>query len=113
VWWSPDLTTWTRAHDVNDTSGSSQVLAVAAGPHGFISAGSHNGQPAVWTTADGSSWTTITLPLPAGTSGVLQHIAISGNRVVAVGTQTAAGTTTRLTEVSADGGRTWTPGSSS
>jgi Protein kinase domain len=113
VWWSPDLTTWTRAHDVNDTSGSSQVLAVAAGPHGFISAGSHNGQPAVWTTADGSSWTTITLPLPAGTSGVLQQIAISGNRVVAVGTQTAAGTTTRLTEVSADGGRTWTPGSSS
>ena len=30
VWWSPDLTFWTRAHDVNDATGSSQVLAVAA-----------------------------------------------------------------------------------
>jgi Protein kinase domain len=107
VWWSADLTAWTRAHDVNDASGSSQVLAVAAGPDGFISAGSHNGQPAVWTTADGSSWTTIVLPLPAGASGVLQQIAINGNRVVALGTRTAAGSTTLLAEVSSDGGRTW------
>ena len=29
VWWSPDLTVWTRAHDVNDATGSSQVLAGA------------------------------------------------------------------------------------
>jgi Protein kinase domain len=107
VWWSADLATWTRAHDVNDTSGSSQVLAVAAGPHGFISAGSHDGQPAVWITADGLSWTTIVLPLPAGASGVLQTIAIDGNRVVARGTRTAAGATTPLAEVSVDGGRTW------
>jgi Protein kinase domain len=107
VWWSSDLATWTRAHDVNDTTGSSQVLAVAAGPNGFVSAGSHDGQPAVWTTADGSTWTTIVLPLAAGSSGVLQQIAINGNRVVALGTQTAAGTTVPLAEVSADGGRTW------
>ncbi|HUB21858.1 MAG TPA: serine/threonine-protein kinase [Streptosporangiaceae bacterium] len=107
VWWSAGLVTWTRAHDVTDASGSSQVLAVAAGPHGFISAGSHDGQPAVWTTADGSSWTTIVLPLAAGSSGVLQQIAIDGHRVVALGTRTAAGTTTPLAEVSADGGRTW------
>ena len=47
VWWSPDLKSWTRAHDVNEVTGSSQVLAVAAGASGFVSAGSHNGQPAV------------------------------------------------------------------
>ena len=36
VWWSPDLVTWTKARDVNDTGGSSRVLAVAAGPAGFV-----------------------------------------------------------------------------
>ena len=45
VWWSPDLTSWTRARDVNDVSGSSRMLAVAAGAHGFVAAGSHDGQP--------------------------------------------------------------------
>jgi len=108
VWWSKDLTTWTRAHDVNDTDGgSSQVLAVAAGSDGFISAGSDEGQPAVWVTANGRAWTTIDLPLPSRASGVLQQIAISGNRVTALGTQTNAGVTAPLAEVSLNGGRTW------
>ena len=39
VWWSSDLVSWTRAQDVNDVSGSNQVLTVAAGAHGFVSAG--------------------------------------------------------------------------
>ena len=108
VWWSPDLATWTRAHDVNDTDGgSSQVLAVAADAHGFISAGSDEGQPAVWVTANGRAWTTVDLPLPASATGVLQQIAISGNRVTALGQQTVAGVTTPLAELSVDGGRTW------
>jgi hypothetical protein len=107
VWWSPDLATWTRARDVNDATGSSQVLAVAAAADGFISAGSHVGQPAVWITTDGSTWTTIVLPRSAGATGVLQQIAISGNRVTALGQQTVAGVTTPLAEFSADGGRTW------
>ena len=64
VWWSPNLTSWTRAHDVNDTTGSSQVLAVAAGAHGFVSVGSHDSRPAVWTTANGTTWKTIVLPVP-------------------------------------------------
>jgi Protein kinase domain len=107
VWWSPDLASWTRSHDVDDVTGSSQVLAVAAGANGFISAGSHGGQPAVWPTADGSSWTTMVLPLPSGATGVLQQIAISGNRVAALGVQTVAGVTTPLAELSVDGGRAW------
>ncbi len=110
VWYSDELTSWTHAHDVNDVTGSSQVLAVAGGPEGFISAGSHNGQPAVWTASDGPAWTTIVLPLPSGaTSGVLQQIAISGNRVVALGQQVVAGVTRPLAELSTDGGATFTP----
>ena len=59
AWWSPDLTSWTKANDVNETSGSNQVLAVAAGPAGFVSAGSHDNQPVVWTTRDGRTWTAV------------------------------------------------------
>ena len=117
VWWSPNLTSWTRAHDVNDTTGSSQVLAVAASAHGFVSVGSHDSKPAVWTTADGTTWKTIVLPVPAGAvTAVLQQVAINGNRVVALGQATpatgnGAGSTgagpVPFAELSVDGGATW------
>jgi hypothetical protein len=108
VWWSPNLNLWTRAHDVNDTAGSSQVLAVAADAHGFVSVGSHNGQPAVWTTTDGTTWTTLVLPLPAGaSSAVLQQIAISGDRVAALGQATTRAGTVPIAELSVDGGSNW------
>jgi len=108
VWWSPDLTRWTRAHDVNLAAGSSQVLAVAASAHGFIAAGSHEGRPAVWTTADGVSWTTIMLPAPAGAqAAVLQQIAIRGDLVAALGQAATAAGTVPFAEQSADGGATW------
>jgi hypothetical protein len=108
VWWSPDLKSWTRAHDVNDVSGSSQVLAVAADPHGFVSVGSHDGKPAVWTTTNGRSWTTIVLPSPAGTpSAQLEQVAISGNRVVALGQGIPPAGNVPFAELSVDGGATW------
>jgi hypothetical protein len=109
VWWSPDLVSWTRAQDVNDVTGSSQVLAVAADARGFVSAGSHDGQPAVWTTTDGRSWTTIVLPAPPGASGaVLRQIAVNGNRIAALGQETTAAGSAAFAEVSADGGASWT-----
>ncbi len=108
VWWSPNLTFWVRAHDVNDATGSSQVLAVAASAHGFVSAGSHDGRPAVWTTTDGQSWRTIVLAMPAGAAGAaLQQIAISGNRVVALGQESTAAGPLPFAELSVDGGNTW------
>jgi hypothetical protein len=108
VWWTPNLTFWSRAHDVNDATGSSQVLAVAADASGFVSAGSHNGKPAVWTTTDGTTWRTIVLPVPAGASAaVLQQIAISGNRVVALGQATTPAGTVPIAELSVNGGSSW------
>ena len=120
VWWSPNLTSWTRAHDTNGADGSSQVLSVAASSQGFVSVGSHNGQPAVWKTNDGRAWETIVLPLPPGaTAGALQQVAINGANVVALGQATsgngpaigsATGTVpgaTPFAELSADGGQTW------
>ena len=109
AWWSSDLSSWTRAHTTTPPSGSSQVLAVAAGAHGFVAAGSHNGEPAVWTTTNGRLWTIDVLALPtSASSGLLQQVAISGNRVVALGQQTTTAGTVPLAELSADGGR---PGS--
>jgi hypothetical protein len=120
VWWSPNMTSWTRAHDVNLATGSSQVLAVAATAHGFVSVGSHNGQPASWVTTDGRSWKTIVMPPPSGASvGALQQVAADGNRVVALGQGTtgkgpAVGSATGtepgavpFAELSNDGGVTW------
>ena len=120
VWWSANLTSWTRAHDTNGATGSSQVLSVAAGTQGFVSVGSHNGQPAVWKTNDGRAWETIVLPLPSGaTAGSLQQVAISGANVVALGQATtgqgptigsATGTVPGaipFAELSADDGQTW------
>jgi hypothetical protein len=108
VWWSSNLKVWTRARDVNDASGSSQVLGVAADAHGFVSVGSHDSKPAVWTTADGRTWTTKVLPLPAGaSSAVLQQVAVRGDRVVAMGEQVTAAGTMPLAEISADRGASW------
>ena len=60
---------------------------------------------AVWMTTDGPAWRTIMPPVPAGaTAGVLQQIAITGNRVAALGqVTTAGGVTVPLAELSADG----------
>jgi hypothetical protein len=109
VWWSPDLASWTRAHDVNDVTGSSQTLAVAADSDGFVSAGSHLGRPAVWITSNGRAWRTIVLPLPAGAPNAeLNQVAISGSRVVATGGPARTGADTRaFAELSLNGGATW------
>jgi hypothetical protein len=108
LWWSSNLTSWTRGTDMNDTSGASQVSVVAADAHEFMAVGSHNGQPAVWTTADGQTWTTIVLGLPPGASAaVLQQLAIAGDHVVALGLATKAGPSVPFAEFSADGGASW------
>ena len=71
-------------------------------------------------TTNGRAWKTIVLPPPAGASaGALQQVAISGNRVVALGQGTvgkgpAVGSATGtqagavpFAELSTDGGATW------
>jgi len=110
VWWSADLTSWTRAQDQNETGGSDQVLAVAAGPSGFVSGGSHDNRPAVWTSPDGRTWTAVDPPLPAGASaGLIQQAAVRGSSVVALGQQITAGGIQPLAERSGDGGLSWQP----
>src|SRR5204863_7515143 len=106
IWWSRDLVTWTRAHDVNSTKGSSQTLAVAAQANGFVSVGSHKGKPAAWVTTDGKAWRTIVLPSPANAQ--FNQVAVRGNLVVATGGWDGQhAVTPAFAEFSADGGLHW------
>jgi hypothetical protein len=107
VWWSPNMISWTRGHDVNNITGSSQTLAVAALPDGFVSVGSHEGKPAVWVTSNGTTWRTIVMPSPVNAQ--LNQVAVIGDRVVATGGSDGSGA--RLTPAfavsSTDGGAWW------
>jgi hypothetical protein len=107
IWWSRNLTWWTRAHDANNITGSSQTLAVAALANGFVSVGSHEGKPAVWVTSNGTTWWTIVMPGPVNAQ--LNQVAVIGARVVATGGSDGQGAsaTPAFAVSSRDGGATW------
>jgi hypothetical protein len=113
AWWSAGLAGWQRAAvSVGNAGGASrQMLAVTAGPGGFVAVGSAGTAPAAWTAANGGqAWTQQDVPLPVGaTRAVLQHVVSNGRTVVAVGTAlTTGGQQLPFAASSADGGRTWT-----
>jgi serine/threonine protein kinase len=106
---SADGATWQAAGGsiAHSLAGVASVAA-AAGPDGYVIVGSHDDKPVVWTTTDGRAWTERNLPLPSGASaGVMDQVAIDGNRVVAMGQQTTAAGLTPLVEMSANGGDSW------
>ncbi len=108
VYWSANLTKWFEGHNVNLTTGSFVDIAVAAGPDGFVSVGSRDSMPVVWTTTDGRAWTTRQLPVAAGMkAGQLNQVAINGDRIVATGWQTTKAGAAPLAELSTDGGTSW------
>jgi hypothetical protein len=118
AWWSAAPAArngWQRAPAAGPaaqgTQGAqgTQMLAVTAGPSGFVAAGSHGNQAAAWTSPDGTTWTREDLPVPAGYARtVLQHVASNGRTVVAAGAAlTRDGRTLPFAAVSSDGGATW------
>ena len=108
LWWSRNLTSWTRETSMNDTNGAGQVFAIGADAREVMAVGSEGGHPAVWTTTDGQDWTTIPLGLPPGASAAaLTQVAINGEHVVALGQATKAGRSVPFAELSANGGASW------
>jgi hypothetical protein len=87
--------------------------AVAATGHGFVAAGSDGTQPMAWLSASGKTWSAVTLPLPGGAaSAALSSVAVNGDTVAAVGTEsTANGQRLPYAAVSANGGMTWSEAS--
>lgn len=115
AWWSAGLAGWRRAGDaaagaLDGAGPGRQMLAVTAGPAGFVAVGWHGDRPSAWTSPDGRSWKQADLPLPAGTArAVLQQVASSGRTVVAVGAgYTRTGRPVPFAARSADRGATWT-----
>jgi len=116
AWWSAGLTGWHRASTPAGTAGTAegagtQMLAVTAGPRGFVAVGAAGNAPAAWTSRDGGrTWTEMAVPLPVGAArAALQHVASNGRTVVAVGTAlTATGQRLPFAAASPDGGTTWT-----
>jgi hypothetical protein len=111
AWWSTGLTGWHQAGGTLGAGpGATQMMAVTAGPHGFVAVGLAGDQPAAWTSPDGHNWTEVRLPLPVGaTRAVLQQVASNGRTVAAVGTAlTTTGQQVPFAARSADGGGIWT-----
>jgi hypothetical protein len=118
AWWSAGLTGWHRAGvaapgapgALGAPGASRRMLAVTAGPRGFVAVGSAGNGAAAWTSPDGQAWTQHNVPLPYGaTRAVLTRVASDGRTVVAVGTVlTTAGQQLPFAASSADGGTTWT-----
>jgi hypothetical protein len=121
AWWSAGLAGWQRAGTPDaspDASpgaaqgaaqDASQMMAVTAGPRGFVAVGAAGGQAAAWTSPDGRNWSQVSLPLPVGaTRAVLQQVASDGRTVAAVGTALiTTGQQVPFAASSSDGGTTW------
>ena len=114
AWYAPGLTGWVRAADAQagalDGQGDRQMDAVTATARGFVAVGAAGPRPAAWLSADGRTWSPVTLPLPASAvQADLQYVAANGDTVAAAGTMlTATGRQLPFAAVSADGGATWT-----
>jgi hypothetical protein len=112
LFWSADLRTWQPQGWWTGYPPAGQpasaLLAVAAGRAGFAAVGTIGGRPAVWLSRTGQDWMVRPLALPRGArSAVLQQVAIQGDRIAALGTQTRGSGPVPFAAVSADGGRTW------
>jgi hypothetical protein len=114
AWWSAGLTAWRRAGAAAPGAlggaDGAQMLAVTAGPRGFVAVGWDGDQPSAWISPDGQAWTRVGVPLPIGVRrAVLQHVASDGRAVVAIGTVlTTSGQLLPFAASSSDGGATWT-----
>ena len=123
AWYSPGLTGWVRAADAQpgalDGTQNRQMNAVTATAKGYAAvgtagtawgAGGGGPRPAAWLSANGRTWTLVTLPMPASAAQAgLQYVAASGDTLTAAGmATTVAGQQLPFAAVSADGGATWT-----
>jgi hypothetical protein len=116
AWSSTGLTGFRPATVTSDVTDIENQLmnAVTAVPGGFVAVGQTGDHPAAWVSKTGAQWQEIQVAPPAGAdSSLLDSVAVSGQMIVAAGTETAPATATTtttspFTEVSTDGGKTWT-----
>jgi hypothetical protein len=108
AWYSTGVAGW--QHAAVPAGGGSRMAAVSATGTGFVSVGSSGTRPAAWVSPNGKAWRQVPLALPAdAASASLGFVAANGDTIAAVGTLvTATGGQSPFSEISADGGSTWT-----
>jgi hypothetical protein len=112
AWSSPGLTGLRPAAvtaDVDDNEAQA-MNAVTAVTNGFVAVGQSGTNSAAWLTSNGKNWQQVRVPSPGEAArSALSYVAANGETVVAAGTEfSTAGTSSPFTEVSTDGGKTWT-----
>jgi hypothetical protein len=109
LWWSADLRNWAAGSNggLDGRLQSSAVYAVDATAMGFVAAGTHGGAAAIWTSADGRSWSNLDVPGPAGAPAALREVAVNGTRVVVAGYAAGKAGDVPLLVVSTDSGSHW------
>jgi serine/threonine protein kinase len=110
MWWSADLRNWVQGSNggLDGRLKPSTVQAVAATPAGFVAAGTHGTDHALWTSADGRNWSLDDMAMPAGASAAtLRLVAANGSRVVTAGHAVTQVGDIPIVLFSADGGQNW------
>jgi hypothetical protein len=109
AWYAPGLAGW-RAAAIDGSGADQEMNAVTVTAAGYTAVGASGTNPAAWVSATGQRWRQLPLPAPAGAArSALDYVAAAGTAIVAAGTEfTGAGASLPFTEVSADGGATWT-----
>ncbi|MEV4597323.1 hypothetical protein AB0K15_07970 [Amycolatopsis sp. NPDC049253] len=92
IWTSADGASWALREDaalLSSAGEQTRVLAAASGGPGYVAVGDARSglsvRPAAWTSADGSAWTRVSPPSPAG-SASMWRVTCSATDCAAVGT---------------------------
>jgi hypothetical protein len=127
AWRSAALNSWTAATDAAKGAleggakgggakiGPVRMLAVSAGPFGYVAVGQDGSAAAVWMSPDGRTWRLVDLPAVSGANGTVGGTSgtpasrtspgASPGSGAGTGTGTSAGTSAVLTHVTAWGNR--------
>ncbi|GAA2615810.1 hypothetical protein SMC26_09790 [Actinomadura fulvescens] len=118
VWFSPDLKNWERGKSAGSDGlegkpGNTRWIGgITGAASGYVAVGGVRDKsgnvPAVWTSADGKSWSLQKLPKSGGvTEGHLTRVAANGGSLVATGLAATNQGLRYLGYTSSDGGKTW------
>ncbi|MET7994241.1 hypothetical protein ABZU76_25430 [Amycolatopsis sp. NPDC005232] len=91
VWTSADGSSWALREDpalLSTAGDQTRMLAAAGGGPGYVAVGDARAglsvRPVAWTSADGSAWTRVSMPSPAG-SATAWRVTCSASDCAAVG----------------------------
>jgi hypothetical protein len=86
LWRSADGLRWTRVRLAGDMAPRSLIARVVGLPTGWVAVGSSGDRAAIWTSSDGLSWEAVDPPAAGLDIGAVSDVALTDDRLIAVGT---------------------------